>query len=753
MLVGSLLKRHRVAAGLTQEELAERAQVSARTVSDVERGVRARVYKDTAGRLATALELDVAARSEFEASASGRQRQSVRSAPLPIPPTRLIGRDREVDLIVAALATPGIRLLTLTGPGGIGKTRVAVEVAAKLQGQFGGGVFVLPLGDIADSSLFIASVARAVGLTGAVEPTIEAIAEHIGPAKILMVLDTFEHVIEAAPLVANLLAACAGCAVLATSREALRIRGEHEMAIPTLDMPPTPTLEAVTEAAATMLFIERAIAVRPGLTIDAPAAGLIAKICGKLNGLPLAIELAAARTKHFSLTDLSEQLDRRLDFLTGGPRDLPQRQQTMRDTIAWSYNLLDSGEQNMLRDLAVFSGGWTLDSAAAVCARNVRDDLTALLDKSLVIRIDVDGPRYGMLDTVREFGSELGATPGTEERHTGYFLSLAEEAEPELGGFTQEEWLQKLGREHDNIRVSLHRAIARKDSETSLRIAGAIWRFWLLQGHLSEGRRWLADALNLNNDVDARWRAKGLWGSSWLAYHQGDYDAADRCGEEMLRLARNSNDPIDLRNALTASGIVDLAYGRYGDAIKSFDRCVELLRVGEAGWLLATSLMTLGMATTHGRDPRAREVLREAHEMYLKLGDQHYAARAVLYSGYVALLGGDINSASALFRETLISFWELDDLWGITEAVEGLAATAGADGHAERAAIIAGAAETLRERINARPFPSDRAVMERHLATSKATVGEPAWGVLLDRGRAMTVEAIVEFVLEEREAS
>jgi hypothetical protein len=270
-----------------------------------------------------------------------------------------------------------------------------------------------------------------------------------------------------------------------------------------------------------------------------------------------------------------------------------------------------------------------------------------------------------------------------------------------------------------------------------------------MDGHLSEGREWLAEALGVEGAVDGRWRSKGLWGAAWLAYHQGDYGAADHYGREMLQMAR-SDDAVAMRNALTIGGIVDLANGRFSNAIHAFDRCVELLGEREPDWLLATSLLNLGMAAVHGRDPRARTVLGEARELYVELGDQHFAARAGLYSGYAALLSGDEGVASDRFCESLITFWELDDLWGATEAIEGLAATAGAARLSERAATIAGAAETLRGKINARQFDADRAVMERHLAIAKASVSDQAWQVMLETGRAMSVEEMLDYVLDQR---
>ncbi|HZC41821.1 MAG TPA: helix-turn-helix domain-containing protein, partial [Streptosporangiaceae bacterium] len=432
---------------MTQEELAERAGISARAVSDTERGLRSAVHADTARRVAAALGLDGEAKEQFESLARGRpasEPPAPLASTLPEVPTPLLGRSGELRAVTAALAGRAIRLLTLTGPGGIGKTRLAAEAARRVQTSFGGGVYFVSLGEVRDAKLIVPEVAKAIGVTETGDDLQALLAKRLAGRPALIVLDTFEHLTPAAPQVYAAMLGCPAITFLVTSRSALRLRGEHQFPVPPLELPSgadevSPQLLARWPA--TALFWERALAVRPDLQLDVPAAALVAEICRKLDGLPLAIELAAARIRHLPLAAVRDQLTDRLRLLVGGTLDLPRRQRTIRDTVAWSHDLLAPGQAELFRRLSVFSGGWDLPSAEAVCGNGDSGDvlagISALLDQSL-IALDHAHPqgRYDMLDVIREYAAgrlaESGEADEVSLRHAHRYLSLAEEAEPNL---------------------------------------------------------------------------------------------------------------------------------------------------------------------------------------------------------------------------------------------------------------------------------------------------------------------------------
>ncbi len=765
---GDLLRRYRSNSGLTQEDLAEQAGISARTISDVERGLRRSVYRNTAARLADVLELAGTDRETFVALAqrdAGRSagRSTIgadASAPrLPSPLTRLIGRESEVDAILAAVRSPELRVLTLLGPGGIGKTRLAIEVATRA--GFRDGAFFVSLAATADPDLVPSLVARELRLTGIRTSVPEALRNHLREREVLIVLDTFEHVLAASPFVAELAAACPLLTVLVTSRAPLQVRGEHEFAVAPLAIPDAGVhVLDLDRYPATRLFSEHAHSVKPDLLIDEESGRVIVDICRKLDGLPLALELAAVRLRHLSLAAVQRQLDHRLNLLVGGPRDLPRRQQAMRDTIAWSYDLLEPSEQSIFRRLSVFAGGWTLVAAESVLA--LEDDrdrllpqLSVLVDNNLATLRNLPGEesRYGMLDVIREFAVERAEAHGEatdlSRRHAAYFAELAEAAEPEFGGSGQAAWYGRLQVEEDNMRGAMAWSLERGDGEVALRLAGALWLFWRRHGDYSEGRLWLDRALAIRQSAESAPRRKALWGNGWLTYYQGEHDRAQRFGDELLRLSRAAHDQVGVRNALTVRGIVAMAEQRYGDALPQLEEALRIAREHGPEWLLATSVLNLGSAMLHTADVvRSQMLLEEALRLYRKLGDRLFVARTLGYLGYNAVLRADLPAARRLATSSLKQIQDLAERFGVAEGLQAMALVNAAERQDERAAELAGAANALWESISAQALAPDRAIATPYFDAARERLGASAWRSAWNRGATLELADAIAHAVE-----
>ena len=585
--LGPTLKRLRRAAGMTQEELAERAGISARTVSDVERGLRTLVHQDTARRLASALGLSEEQRRRFVVLARGDARAQAppaATAGLPTVLTPLLGRSKELAAIQAALLGGDVRLLTLTGPGGIGKTRLAIEAARRIESSWPDGVYFISLGELKDASLVAPELAKAVGAVESEHGLQEALISRLKGRKALIVLDTFEHLPAAAPLVYALVLGCPTSAFLITSRSALRLRGEQELPVPPLQSPPPQTagsdlLNDAIRWPATALFWDRVRAVRPEMALDGANAVLVGEICRRLDGLPLAIELAAARVKHLPLAAIRDQLDHRLELLVGGPLDLPIRQRAIRDTVAWSNDLLDDRARALLRRLSVFAGGWALADILDVCGPvaeigGALEGVSGLVDQSLVV-VDRQGSegRFDMLDVVREFAAhrliEAGESERVARRHALHYMDMAEDAEPRLVRAGHVLWFQRLARERGNFRAGMAWAVDHHETVTALRYVVALWRYWRHFGEFAEGRRWLDTALAVDGPAPASLRAKALWAAGALAFPQGDHERMAVLASEAYQLALESEDRMDMRNALTSKGLVAMVRGQYQEALPS----------------------------------------------------------------------------------------------------------------------------------------------------------------------------------------
>jgi predicted ATPase/DNA-binding CsgD family transcriptional regulator/DNA-binding XRE family transcriptional regulator len=710
-----LLQQYRAAAGLSQEELADRAGLSRRGISDLERGERRSPHPATVRRLAAGLGLDAVERAALLASirpamADGALEEPA-LLPLPVPPTSFIGRARELAEVGRLLGCT--RLLTLTGAGGSGKTRLALEAACANPDAYPDGTALVLLASVADAELVAPTLARALGVREtAGRPLGESLVAYLRPRRLLLLLDNFEHLLEAAPLVGELLGACPRLAILATSREALRLREEQEFAVPPLELPPTARdapAAALLECASVQLFVQRAAQLVPNFTVPLESARTVADICLRLDGLPLAIELAAARAKVLSPALLLERLEHRLLLLVGGARDLPARQRTLRDTIAWSHDLLMESDRRLFRCLAVFAGGCTLAAAEALCeaeadpGRPVLDGLASLVDKNLVQREDGPDsePRFVMLETVREFALEQLAQSGegeaAAERHAEYFLALAERGELAvwMAGPAQLEWLERFERDHDNMRAALRWAEEHGAVELEQRLAGALANFWMIRGHGREGLGRLSTALAHGNAVPGCVRAKALLYAAYMAVLQGDTLMAQRLLDEAVPLAHGSADVSLLSLMFVTRGFLARATGHFAEAVEQFEQAMVLVQgasmapPGIMRWQHATSLLWLGDLERSNR--LHEETLADA----LAGGDKYVAAAVLCDLGTIALLRGDLQRAAVRLREALVFGGQLGDVLIPEFCLEALAATAGAQGRPRQVAILLGAAERL----------------------------------------------------------
>ncbi|MDQ3705961.1 MAG: tetratricopeptide repeat protein [Chloroflexota bacterium] len=613
---------------------------------------------------------------------------------LPVQLTALIGREEDVSSIGARLLDEDVRLLTLLGPPGIGKTRLAIEVASELQGKFRDGVYFVGLAPISDPGLVIATIAQALGLreTGG-QLFAVLLTNYLRDKQTLLVLDTFEQVIEAAPQVVELLTTCPGLKVLVTSREALHVRGERQFPVQPLEMPPPgsrlPASELLTYPAV-QLFMERAQAVKPQFELSAENAAAVASICARLDGLPLALELAAARIKLFPAHEIAARLDRSLPLLTGGARDLPARQQTLRGAIQWSYDLLDAEEKELFVRLGVFVGGCDLNGIEAVFQGeegetypDIVDLLTqveSLLDKNLIQQVkrharQSDEPRFSMLETIRQYALERLAESGLEARaraaHAHYYRKLAETAEPELKGAGQAAWLDRLEAEHDNLRAAMSWFAERGEAQCGLQMAGMLWRFWYVRGYFSEGRRWLSQFLSTPGaETRNTTRAKALNGAGNLAYNQADYPTAEGLHEESMSISKELDDRLNFAASLNNIGIILRRRGEYARARLMFEEAIEVNRtIGNPHWQ-AINLNNLGnVLFDQGDYVSARAYQEESLGIFTALGDEWGIAMSTNDLGRIVFDQGDYATANMLYERSMALQRKMGDRRGIASSL------------------------------------------------------------------------------------
>ena len=763
--------------------------------------------KDPKERYASTRDLarDLAAVRDRLAEASARPLEP-RPNNLPAQRTAFIGREHEATALRQLLSRVDAQLVTLTGPGGIGKTRLALQVAAEAAAEFPGGICFVPLSAVSDHGLIASTIAQALGMreTGNQSPQ-ESLKEYLSglDQPMLLLLDNFEHLVSAAPVIAQLLTTGPKLKVVVTSQAPLHVYGEHEFPVPPLALPDLksiPSLEVLSRLPAVALFVERAQAVKHEFALTRENAPVVAAICARLDGLPLAIELAAARIKLLSPSAMLARLESRLNLLTGGARDLPTRQQTLRSTVDWSYGLLNASEQTLFRRLSVFTGGCTLEGVEAVCdtkgdlGLDILDGMASMVDKSLAQQVEqVDAEtRFLMLSTIREYAlerlAESNDEAATRRAHAAYYLVLAEEGAEDV--VAHPEWLDRFEIEHDNFRLALDYLIKTGDAEWGLRLGAALFRFWETREHLTEGRDSIARLLALDGTAARpKLRARLSFAAAVLAGEQGDYASARRLFEESLETCLELNDNPGVAVALNALAVNARDRADLPAASLLFERCVAIWKdLGDSADI-ARALSNLANVTKlRGEYARASSLYDECLTMFRKAGDGAGVAWTLNYLGDVAREKADLVAARSFCEQSLAAFRQLQDGWGIASALsdlaslsfdqgndaearrlygesiqmfkelghkrgiaralECLAASAAAQSNAEQSLHLAGAAAALRQRLGAPLTPTEQPRLEKALEFARRTLGNAAGLTAWMEGWQMPIEQAIHEALD-----
>jgi len=733
---------------------------------------------------------------------------------IPVQRTRFVGREKEVAAAKELLLRQDVRLVTITGPGGIGKTRLAVEVASGLVESFPGGIHFVPLSPLSDPGFIASVVVQTLGIreAGGQSP-LEILKKNLQDslcAPMLLLLDNFEHLIQAAPTVAELLVMGSNLKILVTSRAALHVYGEHEFPVPALAVPDSrsmPPVEVLSQYSAVALFVQRAVAAKPDFELNRENALAVTEICARLDGLPLSIELAAARVKVLSPSSMRTRLASRLQLLTGGARDLPTRQQTLRGAIDWSYDLLNAAEQKLFRRLSVFVGGCTLEGVEAVCDTKgdldlgLLDGMASMVDKSLLQQVEqANGEsRFLMLETIREYAREkLEASLEdalTKRAHAAYCLVLAEEEATEQSGAEGAEWLERFALEHDNFRAGLEWLTETGDAEWGLRLGAALFHFWETREYLAEGRDRLGKLLKIAGAAaPTKARARALFAAGVLAGEQGDYASADVLISESLGIARQLRDKQGVAVSLNALAVFARDRGNVALAHSLFEESLVPWRELGDQKAIARSLSNLAnVVKLQGDYPRARSLYAECLSIFRALGDRTGVAWSLNYQGDVARDQGDSPAARTLYEQGLAIFQELGDRWGIAgtladlgslareqrncptahslyreslkifqelehkrgiaRLLECFACSAAAQLEAERSLRLAGAAAALRQSIGAPLTPAEQAKLESTLDPARQVLTNTAGTTAWLEGWAMPLEKAIEEVLMPHSAA